>query len=67
MVLDYFCIDDSRAFNGNTAGVQLAVEFLEEMLEGPALSAAHFSGLKAVLECRPNFETILAWVRDNYE
>jgi hypothetical protein len=66
LVLDYFCLDEARAFNGNIAGFQLAVEFLDEMLVGPTPSAAHFSGLKSVLDGRPDFETILAWVRDNY-
>ncbi len=67
LILDYFCLDESRGFIGNIAGFQLAVEFLDELLEGPTPSAAHFSGLKAVLDSRPDFETILAWVRDNYK
>ena len=67
-ILEYFCLDEDRQYNGIRFGVQLAICFLDERLDGPSADArtTAIKDLRKVMDESPPFESILGWVRSYY-
>ena len=67
-ILEYFCLDDDRQYNGIRFGVQLALSFLDETLDGPSAAQrpTAIKDLRRVMDERPPLQSILGWVRSYY-
>ena len=66
-IFEYFCLED-ECFNGFRAGVELAVGFLDKLLDGPEgeyQRVQSLKDLKAVLQTG-NLEEIRKWIDANY-
>lgn len=66
-IFEYFCLED-ECFNGFRAGVELAVGFLDKVLDGPEdeyQRVQSLRDLKAVLQTGSLGE-ILQWIDANY-
>jgi len=65
-ILEYFCVDSSRDFNGFIPGVKLAVTFLDEILGKPEQRNQCLKDLKSVLASATDRQEILRWVKAWY-
>jgi hypothetical protein len=67
-ILDYFCLNEDREFNGIMNGVKLALAFLDEVLPArdPPQTETALKDLRDVLHSRPTFQQICCWVRATY-
>ena len=67
-ILEYFCLDEDRRYNGIRFGVQLALSFLDETFDGPSADqrVTAIKDLRRIMDEGPPLQSILGWVRSYY-